>query len=287
MTLPSLQIYDAQVANCFASRDANSARQLASLINACTLDSLETVVRPILDHFYLLSSSKIEDIDALLQYLTLAASNIEPTLQGATKSTSYRSTDLRPSTGPAILAEWLSHSLYEKLWDHTSRAVTPNSDDDKNIGIEHYQDAAVYGTILARGFATQQALFREPLWREVEDVFVKAFFTEEPEPDIYVVVTALLLGAGPEIKTYLTMEGHIGQGKDWLWYDDVRTRKEETWGWPDVVAALAAQPGILEQRLPDYVKNSFGLAKETLGDGQIAGASWDSSILAQRAFPWK
>ncbi|KAF8635565.1 hypothetical protein AX15_000215 [Amanita polypyramis BW_CC] len=287
MTPPSLQIYDAQVANCFASRDAGSARQLASLVNSCTTESLETVVQPVLDHLYLLSSSKIAEIDALLQYLSLVASNIESGLQGGTKSASYRSTDLRPSSGPGILAERLSHSLHEKLWEHTSRDVTPQPDNDKNLEIEYYQHAAVYGTILARGFATQPSLFRGPLWREVEDVFVKALFSEEPEPGVYVVVAALLLGAGPEIKAYLTTEGHVGQGKDWLWYDDVRTRKGETWGWSDIIAALEVQPGMIGERLPDYVKSSFGLAKDIMGGGQIAEASWDSSILAQRVFPWK
>lgn len=280
---PRLQIHDAQVSDYFTDCTEDSAKQLASLINACPPDSLDTIFNPIFQQLYLHSFNQIKPIDSLLHFLTSVANHIDSSVYDGGAEGRYGSTFRRASSGPETLAERLSQSLYETQWDFVSRVVTPDEEYDRKLSLEYYKSAAIYGTFLARAFVVRPDLFRDRLWREVEDVFVKGLFTEDSEPGIYVVIATLLLGAGKDIRAYLD-DGHVGKGKSWVWYDDKRFRDEDTWGWTDIAAALEGMH--IPDTLPGYVTNSFRLAKDVIRRGQDNEVNWDSNTLAHEGFPW-
>ena len=206
---------------------------------------------------------------------------------GHTPEDPYATTQLRPSKGSGLIAERLSHKLYRSLWPHTSRCRTPDDEYDLELPKQYYVNASHDGAILARAFATQP-VFRPHLWREVEDTFVKGLFSNpDPELGVFVVLSALLLGAGAEIREYLSQEGSRGKGGEWLWYNDERTDPDREWNWSDVVEALRGLPDPeISQRIPDYVKGSFEKAQLHVGDGSGELKSWNSERLARECFWW-
>lgn len=288
---PTLSLPSNAVAGLYARPGPESQAALVALINDANANSVtDSVLDSIIYHFILSAFAQPTKIDSLIDFLASVASRITPSLaHPGNPEEKYMSTPLRPSTGPNILSERLSHTLYGRLWQLTSRAVTPDEDYDKTLPKKYYIDACVISTILARAFATQPVYFRDSLWREVEDVIVKSLFSgPEQEPGVFVALSALLLGAGSEIREYLGAErGKRGQGKGWLWYDDVRTQKDAEWGWEDIIEALLEVPEEeLSTNLPDYVEATLALAKVHVGHGDGEIPSWDSDKLAQEAFNW-
>ncbi len=119
-------------------------------------------------------------------------------------------------------------------------------------------------------------------------MFVKGLFSgPEQEPGVFIALSTVLLGAGAEIREYMSQEGVKGKGMAWLWYDDVRTGADREWDWQSIVEALSddSEPE-MSSRLPDYVRATFERAKKHVGDGQGEMKSWDSERLANEAFVW-
>ena len=148
------------ISTFFSQSNAQSAESLATLVNRQS--DLVTLSTPsptnsssplspsaarliLLSHFYLQWPSQID------------SSVIHP---GHSPEDRYANTLLRPSNGPGILAEHLSHALYRALWGHVSRTRTPDEDLDREHPTKYYADASIHATILARAFATQRA-FRD------------------------------------------------------------------------------------------------------------------------------
>lgn len=293
---PSLSLSTSDVSKYFAQLDADAAASLATLINGYSADTLDPILNTIIQQFLLASSAQPTQIDRLLSFLSLVASHIDSTLShpGLEKldpDTRYKSTHLRPSTGPGILSERLSHNLHEAIWGHISRAYTPDPDTDRELPQRYYTDVAVNAAVLARAFATQPDIFRGTLWREVQDVFIKGLFSgPEPEPGVFIALSALILGAGQEVRQYLQIGDHVGRGKGWIWYDDKlkEDTQNATWRWEDIVTALRTVPDPeIAVRLPSFVSETFARAKTHVGDdGELRGASWDSEKLAKDAFGW-
>ncbi|EKM83261.1 hypothetical protein AGABI1DRAFT_111700 [Agaricus bisporus var. burnettii JB137-S8] len=294
----SIALY-ADVPTAFASLNNDSAGKLAALINKDigsdgfkqSTASLDALLSTISKQVILSSLGHRETIDDYITFTTFVALQINNeavhtgTILGEGEKPPYKTAVVLPASGPAILGESLAKNLYDEMWSATSRAYTPLDQDDRNKSQEYYYTTSIHATILARAFALADT-FRDSLWRDVEDLLVKGLFSgDEQEPGIFIALTAILLGAGKEIKEYIGDEKK-GSGKRWLWYDNVRTVPDERWGWKDVVEALKQQPGpLMAGRLPDFVKDDLELVKKHVGDGQV-GESWDSEKLAKDAFNW-
>lgn len=279
-----------QISTFFSQRNSQSAVSLGSLVNRqSNLDTLDPILNTIINEFVLSSFSQRSQIDSLVSFLSSLATQIELSVvhPGHSLEDRYATTLLRPSNGPGIVSEHLSHALYRALWGHTSRARTPDEELDREHPKKYYADASIHATILARAFATQPG-FRDQLWREVEDMFVKGLFSgPEQEPGVFIALSAVLLGGGAEIREYMSQEGVKGKGMAWLWYDDVRTGADREWDWRGIVGALSNEPEPeISSRLPDYVKATLERAKVHVGDGQGEMRSWDSERLANEAFVW-
>jgi hypothetical protein len=252
--------------------------------------SLDTLLSSINEQLALSSLAHRETIDEYVNFVYFTALQINNqvthigTIRKNDQPPMYKVAPLHPASGPAILGENLAKTIYDRVWSFTSRACTPDVDDDREESKEYYFMTSVHATILARGFALSES-FRDSLWRVIEDIFVKALFSgDEQEPGVFVALTAILLGAGQEIKDYIGEELK-GQGKNWLWYDDVRTESDAKWGWKDVVEALRHQPGpAMIDRVPEYVKDNVELVKKHV-DSDLE-ESWDSERLAAEAFRW-
>ncbi|KAF9443139.1 hypothetical protein P691DRAFT_809411 [Macrolepiota fuliginosa MF-IS2] len=285
------------VASLFANPNGDSATKLAALINKNlgsegfkqSTASLDALLSSITNQLNLSSFAHRETIDDYVNFVAFTSLQINNqathpgTILKEGEQPLYRVAPLHPASGPGILGQNLAKTMFDSLWDATSRAVTPDVDTDRDQPKEYYYKASIYATVLARAFALAES-FRDSLWRDVEDVLVKGLFSgDEQEPGVFVALTAILLGAGKEIEAYLNGEDK-GQGKNWLWYDDVRTESDSTWGWKDVVGALKSQPGPeMMDRLPEYVKDNIELAKKHVASGE---GSWDSKRLASEAFRW-
>jgi len=290
MATCQISLADSQISKFYSQRNSESATSLASLINRQpSSDKLGSVLDDTINHLFLSSFAQRPHIDVLVSFLSSVARQIEAAIShpGYTVDKPYKTTVLRPSNGPGIIPEHLSHALYRAIWGHTSRAYTPDEESDKELPKGYYRDASVYATILARAFATQP-LFRSSLWREVGDAFVKGLFSgPEQEPGVFVVLTTLILGAGAEIREYILQEERAGKGMAWLWYNDIRTAADEEWGWQDIVEALSKEPLTgMASRLPGYVKASLERAQRHVSDGGSPLKSWDSEMLAKDAFAW-
>jgi hypothetical protein len=300
MVLPpsSIALY-ADVPTAFASLTNDSAEKLAALINKDigsegfrqSTASLDALLSTISKQIILSSLGHRETIDDYITFTGFVALQINNeavhigTILGGGEKPPYKTAVVLPASGPAILGENLAKSLFDELWSVTSRAYTPSDDPDRDKSQEYYYTTSIYATILARTFALAD-IFRDSLWRDIEDIFVKGLFSgDEQEPGIFIALTAILLGAGKEIQEYMGGEKK-GNGKSWLWYNDVRTEPDKRWGWKDVVEALKQQPEpVMAGRLPDFVKDDLELAKKHVGEMQVDD-SWDSEKLAQDAFKW-
>ncbi|KXN82698.1 hypothetical protein AN958_02263 [Leucoagaricus sp. SymC.cos] len=296
---PSIALYQ-QVPSLFANPNGDSANALAALINKeigsdgfkQSTGNLDKLLSSISEQLILSSISHRETIDEYLNFVFFSALQIngEATHTGTIRKDGepplYKVAPLHPASGPAIFGENLAKTLYDSLWSSFSRAVTPDVDNDRDQSKEYYYMTAIRATILARGFALSES-FRNSLWRVIEDILVKALFSgDEQEPGAFVALTALILGAGQEIKDYLK-HGNKGKGKNWLWYDDVRTESDAKWGWKEVVDVLKHQPGPgMIDRLPEYVKGNVELAKKHAMNTNSLEESWDSERLAAEAFKW-
>lgn len=287
---PQLSLPNTQISELFLQCTPQSSKSLADLITSqANHDGLDRVVVPTIQQLLLSSTAQPTHIDDLVSFLASTANGIDLSVSHPGQSTdahhkSYKSTILRPSRGADIVSERLSHTLYERLWCHTSRAVTPDEDVDKDIPNTYYIDTSILATVLARAFSTQTT-FRVSLWREIEDVFVKGLFSgSDQEPGTFIALAAILLGAGAEIRAYL-QDGNMGHGRNWVWYDDMSD--EQVWGWNDIVSSLQKEPEPgFASRLPGFVKTSFELCKQHVGEGNGEMKSWDSLILAREAFGW-
>ncbi|KAF5349669.1 hypothetical protein D9756_008868 [Leucocoprinus leucothites] len=294
---PSIALHQS-VPVLFANPNGDSANQLAALINAeigsdgfkQSTASLDALLSSITSQLLLSSLAHRETIDEYVNFVLFTALQIknEATHLGSIRKDDepplYRIAPLHPASGPAILGENLAKTIYDSIWSATSRAVTPDVEHDRDQSKEYYYMTSVRATILARSFALSES-FRDSLWRDIEDILVKSLFSgDEQEPGSFIALTALLLGAGKEIKDYMGEEMK-GQGKAWLWYDDVRTESNAKWGWKDVVESVKHQPGPeMIDRLPEYVKDNVELAKKHVGG--VVEESWDSERLAAEAFGW-
>jgi hypothetical protein len=283
----------------FAKPNGDSANQLALLINKAIGEggfkentaAIDSLLSSINDQLILSSLGHRETIDDYLNFVIFTALQINNkathvgTIRRDDEKPLYMVAPLHPASGPMILGESLAKSLHDSLWSSFSRAVTPDSDIDRDQSKEYYYIASVHASILARGFALSES-FRDALWRVIEDILVKALFSgDEQEPGSFIALTAIILGAGQEVKDYLAGKPK-GQGKAWLWYDDVRTESDAKWGWKEIVDALKHQPGPeMIDRLPEYVKDNVELAKKHVESDSLA-ESWDSERLAQEAFRW-
>ncbi|RDB27347.1 hypothetical protein Hypma_004325 [Hypsizygus marmoreus] len=280
----------AQVSKLFRQRDVDAAAILASLINSQpTLETLEPVLDDTIKELLHYSFTQREQIDSLVTFLHAVATQIKPSVShpGHPPLDLCPTMDMRPSNGPTVLAECLSHDLYESLWDRTSRDITPDDEYDRTRPKSYYFDASVHATVLARAFA-MYPIFRERLWREAEDVLVKGLLSgTEQEPGVFTALTALLLGAGEEIREFLSQEGIKGMGLEWVWYNNTRMWGDVAWGWTDLMMALKDEPGeTMAARLPSYIRASFEKAKKHIGDGSGSFPSWGSERLAKEAFGW-
>lgn len=276
----------AQISTCFSQPNSQSAASLATLVNrqSNTAD-LDPILNTIINQFILSSFAQRSQIDSIISFLSSAANQIELSVAhpGHSPEDRYATTQLRASKGPGIVSEHLSHTLYRALWGHTSRARTPDEELDREHPKKYYADASTHATILARAFAIQPG-FRDHLWREVEDIFVKGLFSgPEQEPGVFIALSAVLLGAGAEIREYMA-QGVKGKGMAWLWYDDVRTGADREWDWPSIVEALGNEPE--PEISPSYVRATFERAKKHVCDSQGEMRSWDSQRLANEAFVW-
>jgi len=298
MTSASSLARHRDIASYFSQPNGDSATRLAALINQelgsagfqQNTAALDTLLSSITGQLALSSLAHRETIDDYVTFVSFTALQINSaathpgTIVKEGDESLYKIAPLHPASGPGILGEQLSKALFDSIWSATSRAVTPDVETDRDQSKEYYYKSSVQATILARAFALAESM-RSSLWRDVEDVLVKGLFSgDEQEPGVFVALAAILLGAGKEIKDYMGEE-EKGKGQRWLWYDDVRTEAEARWGWKDVVEALKGQPGpAMVDRLPEYVKDSFELAKRHVFDG--SEESWDSERLAAEAFKW-
>lgn len=294
---PSIALHQ-DVASLFAAHTSDSATKLAALINQEIgsegykpgTASLDALLSSIMNQLLLSSLGHRETIDDYVTFVSFAALQInnEATHPGTILKEGderpYKVAPLHPASGPGIFGEHLSKALFDALWGATSRAYTADENGDRELPKEYYYKTSVQSTVLARAFALPET-FRDSLWRDVEDIFVKGLFSgDEQEPGVFIALTAILLGAGEEIEEYMGGE-QKGKGKAWLWYDDVRTEPDARWGWRDVVEALKNQPGPrMADRLPEYVKDNIELAKKHVIDG--TKESWDSEKIASEAFKW-
>ena len=288
MTTPQLSLPNSEIARAFSDLTDNSAQSLASLISRQTSPtSLDAVLNSTIQQLLLSSQAQRAEIDNQVSFLFSVASHLPESVShtGRTQASTYKTTAQRPSNGPELLVERLSHSLYEKLWEYSSRAVTPDEQMDKELPGTYYAEASVYSTVLARAFAINSAA-RDRLWRNVEDIFVKGLYSgPDPEPGAFVGLSALLLGAGAEIRAYMETNENFGEGKNWVWYNDAKN--SERWGWEDVVKALGDQSrSEILSRLPNSVNTTFNAAIQHIGNGDHVTASWDSGKLATDAFNW-
>lgn len=286
------------IASHFSQPNGDSATRLTALINQelgsegfkQSTASLDDLLSSITNQLALSSLAHRETIDDYVTFVSFAALQINSaathpgTLVKEGDEHLYKIAPLHPASGPDILGEHLSKALFDSMWGTTSRAVTPDEETDRDQSKEYYYKSSVQATILARAFALAESM-RGLLWRNIEDILVKGLFSgDEQEPGVFVVLAAIFLGAGKEIKDYMGDEKK-GKGRDWLWYDDVTTEADARWGWKDVVEALKSQPGpAMVDRLPGYVKGSFELAKKHVLEG--SEEDWDSEKLAAEAFKW-
>ncbi|KAF8889826.1 hypothetical protein BD779DRAFT_1706686 [Infundibulicybe gibba] len=270
----SLSLPDNDISHHLSQRSEDSASSLAALIATASPDTLDSILETLIDRFLLFCSSDRPQIDAQITFLASVAQPDEPV---------YQFTLLRACSGPGVIAERLSQKLYGLLWEHTSRAATPDIKWDKRHPKKYYATVALNATVLARAFATQEA-FRSVLWREVEDVIIKGLFSgEQQEPGVFIALTALFLGAGAEIREYLA-SGVQGNWMGWLWWDDVRT-EDKRWGWEDIAEAVWKVPDPkMDSRLPDFAKINISVAKHHLAQDEMS--SLDSETLAHKVFCW-
>lgn len=290
--------YQRDIASYFSQPNGDSANRLAALINQelgsedfkQNTTALDHLLSSIASQLALSSLAHRETIDDYVTFVSFAALQINSaathpgTIVKEGDEQLYRIAPLHPASGPDILGEHLSKALFDSIWKATSRAVTPDEENDREHSKEYYYKASVQATILARAFALAESM-RGPLWRDVEDILIKGLFSgDEQEPGVFVALAAIFLGAGKEIKDYMGEEKK-GKGRDWLWYDDIKTKPDVAWGWKDVVEALKSQPGpAMVDRLPEYVKGSFELAKKHVAGG--SEEDWESERLAAEAFNW-
>src|ERR1700687_81591 len=123
---PTLSLPSNAVGGLYARLGPESEAALAALINDAKANSLDSVLDSIIYHFILSAFAEPTKIDSLIGFLASAASRTTPSLSHpGNPEEKAMSTPLRPSTGPNILSERLSHTLYGRLWQLTSRAVTP------------------------------------------------------------------------------------------------------------------------------------------------------------------
>ncbi|KAF8889793.1 hypothetical protein BD779DRAFT_1469547 [Infundibulicybe gibba] len=284
----SLSLPDNAISHHLSQRSEDSASSLAALIATASPDTLDSVLETLIDRFLLFCSSDRPRIDAQIAFLASVARQLPPSLTHPGEVAQpdepvYRFTLLRACSGPGVIAERLSQKLYGLLWEHTSRAATPDVKLDRRHRKTYYATVALNATVLARAFATQEA-FRPVLWREMEDVIIKGLFSgEQQEPGVFIALTALFLGAGAEIREYLA-SGVQGNGMGWLWWDDVRT-EDKRWGWEDIAEAVWKVPDPkMDFRLPDFAKINISVAKHHLAQDEMS--SLDSETLARKVFCW-
>ena len=283
----------------FENPNGDSGNELAALINqeigmesfkrstASQLTILSSITQQLVDS----SLAHRETIDDFVTFVSFASLQInsKPTPIGSIRKDDEpplsKIAPLHPVSGPTIVGENLAEKISDTVRDATSRAVTPDDSRDRSLSKRYYRTVSVQTTILARAFALSES-FRGPLWSVIEDILIKGLFSgDHQEPGAFIALAALMLGAGKEIKEYMD-GGKKGQGKAWLWYDDVRTEAEAKWEWKDVVEAFKHQPGQgMNDRLPDYVKNTLELAQRYV-EGGLIEESWDSERLAEEGFDW-
>lgn len=294
---PSLDLY-LGLPSIFAYPSCESAGKLAALINKDietelkgTPASLDALLSTISKQLLLSSFGHRESIDDYVNLMVFTALliNSKPVDAGIVADEGGRNphkpTILYPTSGPALLGKNLAYVLSDELRIATSRSRTPVEEWDRAKPLEYYYKAMIHATVLARAFALTD-IFRDLLWSNIEDIFVKGLFSgDEPEPGIFIVLASILLGAGKEIEEYMGDEDE-GGGKSWSGHDNAGAKCDESRCWKDVIKALKWK---FEQRMPDrlpeYVKDSMKLAKIHVKDGNPA-CSWDSKRLALEAFNW-
>lgn len=263
---------------------------VAQLINdQDSAEMLETMLQMIVKRALHITIYQRDCIDDIVASIAATAAGIDSavSLSGTGRTEKYsKYANLRPTSGPSVLFEWLSYTLYNELWQYTYRSGSPNDDDDRALPKGFYDDASRYDTLLARTFALQPA-YRSRLWMNVEDVLEKGFRSrDKPQPEVFVVIPALLLGAGVEIREYLARPENWGRRKECVWYGDPPL---PLWDWDDVVEELQSTPCERDTAcLPEYVKDTFELVKAHIRAGVEKGLlqNWDSQRMAEEAFGW-
>ncbi len=219
-------------------------------------------------------------LTSLVACISDVARQLETSLKhpGHPKSGGRKTVEFRLVEGPAVLGEAISVTISGRLWDHISRAVTPEDGRDCGLSKAYFKKTAILAILLAKLFASVPS-FRPCLWREVEDILIKGLFSgPDPEPGAFVAVTALIALSTTQIEEYLSEEGHVGQGKDWVWYNNIRA-EDESWSWAEVVEGV--QNAKIAPLLMGDVGKTFQFAKNIL-DGKMEDSDWE----LVEVFPW-
>lgn len=160
-------------------------------------------------------------------------------LVGLEREADFLKSGMGPAEGAGqSLLEHFVAEIHTACLQLSTNASTPHPE-EAQLDANYWRRAAVYGLVLGRLFAAEEARSRS--WPAVEDLLVKGLFSPSkkcggpPSPGLLVLLPTCLLVSADAIQAHLAQQP--GRGKHFLWYDNVR-QSDETWEWRDVVAAL-------------------------------------------------
>lgn len=230
---------------------------------------------------------QIDDLVGFVAELVQQAQTANPVVRGIEREAKYFESELLPSEGAGEeLIEHFVAELHTAILQLSTNAVTPQFEHQNRQDAPPptvWLRALVYGAVLGRLFTAT------PLraWRAVEDLIVKSLFTNgTPALATLVLLPALFSTSGSAIKGYLAKTP--GKGTQYIWYDDVRSKPDELWGWKEVVAAYTRgmDPALVAsvgKVVPNQATLTWDAAAQQASKGQMADRK---AVEVLESFQW-